>query len=320
MQETDAGANRQRNADGNARSLRRPPTNDTNRQVDFIPAPLVRTLLLQEIGGERFAATRLRSSTALGMTADHVQEDAFQLSLQLRDYSGFLWHQGRKLSPLIQAAGTIATYDYRDIWRADLAAGFDCVNYHLPRPALESLTRDRGGRNLDTLSLPPGEVSSDPVIAALTASLMPAFECPDETSALFRDHVGWSIAAHVVTRYGGLSDDSLKPGALGQWRERRVKELIDANLGGNLSLADIAEDCGISVSHLIRGFKRANGVPPHQWLLQRRVELAKTLLLDPRTPVAVIAVACGFADQSHLTRVFARLAGAPPGAWRRANS
>jgi AraC-like DNA-binding protein len=60
-------------------------------------------------------------------------------------------------------------------------------------------------------------------------------------------------------------------------------------------------------------------MPPHQWLLRRRVDKARQLLHDPSAALADVALACGFADQSHLTRVFTRLTGTGPNAWRRAN-
>jgi AraC-like DNA-binding protein len=59
------------------------------------------------------------------------------------------------------------------------------------------------------------------------------------------------------------------------------------------------------------------GVAPHRWLINRRVELAKDLLRDRETSLSEIALRCGFADQSHFTRVFTRWAGVSPGAWRR---
>jgi AraC family transcriptional regulator len=56
---------------------------------------------------------------------------------------------------------------------------------------------------------------------------------------------------------------------------------------------------------------------PHQWLLRHRVEQAKMLLRDRTLSLSVVALSCGFADQSHFNRVFARLTGLSPGAWRR---
>ena len=63
---------------------------------------------------------------------------------------------------------------------------------------------------------------------------------------------------------------------------------------------------------------RTMGVAPHNWLLTRRVEVAKEKLRDDRLSLSDVALACGFTDQSHLTRVFTRMVGVSPGAWRRA--
>ena len=60
------------------------------------------------------------------------------------------------------------------------------------------------------------------------------------------------------------------------------------------------------------------GIAPHNWLVARRVETAKDKLRDDRLTLLDVALACGFADQSHLTRVFTRMVGVTPGAWRRA--
>jgi AraC family transcriptional regulator len=60
------------------------------------------------------------------------------------------------------------------------------------------------------------------------------------------------------------------------------------------------------------------GMAPHRWLLTRRIEVAKESLRDRRSSLSDVALACGFADQSHLTQVFTRMVGVSPGAWRRA--
>ena len=82
--------------------------------------------------------------------------------------------------------------------------------------------------------------------------------------------------------------------------------------------SEVARECRLSVSHFSRAFRRSMGVAPHNWLLTRRVEAAKEKLRDDRLSLLDVALVCGFADQSHLTRVFTRIVGVSPGAWRRA--
>jgi len=106
-------------------------------------------------------------------------------------------------------------------------------------------------------------------------------------------------------------------GGLAPWQERRAKELMTTHLGREISLAFVAGECRLSVSHFARSFKQCTGKPPHRWLLENRVEKAKELLIDAEMALAEIALECGFSDQSHFTRVFSRIAGTSPGTWQR---
>lgn len=97
---------------------------------------------------------------------------------------------------------------------------------------------------------------------------------------------------------------------------RQALELIDANLGGRLTLAYIAQLLGMSPYHLAHLFKRSVGVAPHQYVMQRRVERAKELLLSSDLPIADIALLVGCANQSHFSALFHRATGVSPYAYR----
>jgi AraC family transcriptional regulator len=84
-----------------------------------------------------------------------------------------------------------------------------------------------------------------------------------------------------------------------------------------VSLKDLAAACGLSVSYFVRAFKASTGDPPHRWMLRHRIERAKAQLGETEARLADIAIACGFADQSHFTRVFKSFVGLSPAAWRR---
>lgn len=96
-----------------------------------------------------------------------------------------------------------------------------------------------------------------------------------------------------------------------------AREFIDAHFAERVELSTLAAVCGVSPFHLIRLFRAGVGVPPHAYLKQRRVAQAMAMLRSG-APVANVAYACGFADQSHLTRAFKRTYGFPPGAYQRA--
>jgi AraC-like DNA-binding protein len=97
----------------------------------------------------------------------------------------------------------------------------------------------------------------------------------------------------------------------------RAKELLSSQLAEPPSLEALAAAVGLSPFHFARVFRRATGLPPHAWLLQRRLERARGLLKSGCAPLSV-AMQLGFADQSHLNRQFKRTYGIGPGAYRKA--
>jgi AraC family transcriptional regulator len=158
-------------------------------------------------------------------------------------------------------------------------------------------------------------------VASLGRALIPALTSPGETSALFIDPLALAINTHLAQTYGGLCMPTPRQqGRLSRRQERRAKEFLVQHAGDDISIAAVATECGLSRSYFIKAFRETTGTTPHRWLREHRVQQAKELLAQAATPIAEIAAACGFADQSHLTRVFTSLLGMPPGAWRRENA
>ena len=94
---------------------------------------------------------------------------------------------------------------------------------------------------------------------------------------------------------------------------KRAREYIDANVTLNPSLDEIASVAALSSFHLLREFRKAVGMAPHAYLIQRRVEQARHLVLKGRS-LRTVAIEIGYADQAHLSREFRRFYGTPPGA------
>ena len=182
------------------------------------------------------------------------------------------------------------------------------VTFHLPRKAVDTGVEDAG------VSI------EDPVVRHLLAALFPTTAKPDGAHPMFRDHVVLALMAHLGRQYGGVGrEGGTSSGGLAAWQERRAKELMRATLQEEIPVSLVARECGLSVRHFARAFRKSAGVSPHRWLLNQRVECARKLLRDGIMPLAEVALACGFADQSHFTRVFRAVAGVSPGAWRRTN-
>jgi len=100
---------------------------------------------------------------------------------------------------------------------------------------------------------------------------------------------------------------------------RRVLEYVDSHLGEDLELEQLARTAGLSLYHFARAFKTSVGVPPHQFVLQRRLSLARDLLIGTDRTIADIAIAAGFSDQSHLARHFRQSFALSPLAFRRSH-
>lgn len=91
----------------------------------------------------------------------------------------------------------------------------------------------------------------------------------------------------------------------------QLRDLLDANAGGGLSLRDASQRLHVHPAHLVRSFTAAFGLPPHLYLTGRRIDIARQLLLAGQRP-AEVASAAGFYDQAHLTRQFKRYLGTTP--------
>lgn len=110
------------------------------------------------------------------------------------------------------------------------------------------------------------------------------------------------------------------PRGLAPWQVRRVMVHIEANLGESIRNKDLAALARVSTFHFNVAFRNSVGRPPHEYLIQRRIERAQGLMLSTDTPLSEIAIECGFADQAHFTRQFRSVCGETPAAWRRARA
>lgn len=108
-------------------------------------------------------------------------------------------------------------------------------------------------------------------------------------------------------------------GGLAPWQELKIERYIRARLEHPLPVKELAQHIPLSVSHFCRAFKDSYGSTPHARITQLRVELAQRLLLTTSEPLSHIALACGLADQAHLSKLFRRCMGETPTSWRRRN-
>lgn len=253
--------------------------------------------------------------------SDHIesgpipQADAFSAIVQLRAFDNHrLWRNGRLVHEGGHQAGALAITDLSDEWRCHHRSSFDNVRFNISRRGLSDFSRAAGRPDFTGLDCKSGQM--DPVVQGLAMALLPALSQPAHAGSLFIDHILLALQAHLLTRYGGVTLPAERGTGLSARQLNLATAFLAAAAADDMTIADIAAQCGLSTSYFIRAFRKSTGRTPHRWLLEYRAEKARQMLLGEAS-IAEIAVACGFADQSHLTRIFTALHGISPGNWRR---
>jgi AraC family transcriptional regulator len=193
----------------------------------------------------------------------------------------------------------------------------DCFSFLIPRGTFDQLADDHGAERNVELAVKPGVAANDPIVLHLGNCLKPAIKRPAGANDQFVDRVVTALNIHFARAYGGMH--FLRPlvtGGLAPWQLRLARNAINSRLEEELSLEQLAHECRLSVTHFAKAFARSTGISPHRWLMQRRVDVAKDLMLTTDSSLVEISLKCGFSDQSHFTRVFAEATGETPGRWR----
>jgi len=267
--------------------------------------------------------TRLISTHGLPeRTASIPSEKAFVVSVHLTPASlrgCEVWTEDKYSNTKSWPSGGVGIYDLESNPRTRNPSAVDWVHYHIPRATLNAFTDDAGIPTVQSLRCVYGTL--DRTLLQLTQLVMPSLNIPQMFSQLFMDYFRLIVCAHVVRQYAPISEPIVpSQGGLAPWQRRRVAELLQQHLDGELKLATLAEECELSISHFARSFRRSFGTSAHRYLIQQRIEMAKTLLSETCRPLSQIAVEAGFSDQAAFTRTFRSAVGAPPGRWKRENS
>ena len=131
------------------------------------------------------------------------------------------------------------------------------------------------------------------------------------------DSLGLALAARVLRRYACAVPRRIA-GGLPKRRLELVKNYIREHIAQDLTLAELAAVAHVSPSHFKLLFKRSVGVPVHQYVIHCRVQYATELVVRGMLPLSDVALAAGFANQSHMARCMRRIIGLTPGALRSA--
>jgi len=259
-----------------------------------------------------------QSKGGLGFLEPTPLADRIMVSVEYRALGPTdVFRDGRHIIQPATGPGSLALYDLRQSWAANLRDPFDNLSMFLPVSTFQELAAERNQTFLD-LRFDVRDRPYDEVMQSLGRAILSALARPHEFSGLYLDHVFLAIREHLAANYGEFAGNPKRDQrGLTNHQMRSALEYIEAHMADDISLADTARASGTSISSLTRGFRTSLEVSPHQWVLTRRIALAQRLMSAGKRPLSEIAVLCGFADQSHFARVFLRHVGASPGVWRR---
>lgn len=159
--------------------------------------------------------------------------------------------------------------------------------------------------------------AKDPLLFQMVQLLMTALDDNSSMHPRFAEGIATSVAVHLLEHYRESTPQSDRVALLSARQLRRLADLVDAQIGEGVSLDAMASEVGLSVFHFSRCFKATCGETPHQFALTRRLDRAKSLLVDSRHSVGEIALATGFSSPSHFSQAFRKQWGATPSRFRR---
>ncbi|MDR3512726.1 MAG: AraC family transcriptional regulator [Caulobacteraceae bacterium] len=192
----------------------------------------------------------------------------------------------------------------------------DSLHIYLRQELVQEVADELGlcGAGIEIL---PSLGEPDLLAERLALGVRDALTEGDPAAGVYADYLSRALAARLLREHSAYRPrTSPARGGLTTAQLKLATDYMEANLERSLTLAELGRACGLSPTHFARRFKTAVGAPPHQRLMQLRVERAKRLLLSGLSIVEV-ALACGFAHQEHLTTVFRRRTGVTPGSFRR---
>ena len=228
------------------------------------------------------------------------------------------WLGGPSFSGIAEV-GTVTVFPALRSYTAQWDGCTNSLMLQIAAPFVDAAVFEDGD---SMVNLEPVFAERDSFVAHAVHALRDLAGDPRGDACAYGQTLAIAVAAHLARRYGAREQPrrpSPHPAAIDAGKLHRIDEFIDARIDTQVSLGDLAALSGMSVFRFSRVFKLATGIPPHQYVLRRRIERAKSMLRVAAPTVADVALECGFASQSHFTDAFHRAVGTTPRRFRDAN-
>jgi AraC family transcriptional regulator len=190
-----------------------------------------------------------------------------------------------------------------------------CLYLYFPETVMTDVVQEMGRGDPLHVETIPAFNFHDPLVEQIALALVGELQSPGLAGRLYAEALGQTLLIHMLRNHSSLAARTATVAyTLSQQQVNRAQEYIHAHLSEDISLAHLASSVSLSPSHFSRLFKQATGVSPHQYVIQQRVERARSLLISGGKSVGEVAYEVGFYDQSHLHHHFKRLVGISPAA------
>jgi len=184
---------------------------------------------------------------------------------------------------------------------------FDILHFHVSADYFRALLSNLPSDPIDRFS---GFVNfRSPFAEQLARTLLKQADTADR---MFAHCIGQTLVLHIAR----LDFPQNKVGALPKWRLRRVEEYVRTHIESRVRLSDLAKAAGLSRMYFAAQFRAATGYRPCEYVLNQRIEYAKSILSKTGMPLAEVALTVGFCTQAHFSTVFKRVTGETPAGWR----
>jgi AraC family transcriptional regulator len=200
----------------------------------------------------------------------------------------------------------------------ELDGSTECLMIFLPDKLLEASALADYGIDPDKTQLAYAGGFADTMLAQIGTALHGLLGRDTQpTDRIFADGLRTALAAHLI---GNYTVDRWRPSArapsLDAKRLQRVLDFMEARLADDISLDDLAREACLSPYHFSRLFHAATGMPPHRYLIERRIQAAQKMLLSQQSSMAEVALDAGFGSQASFARAFRKVTGVTASQYR----
>jgi len=280
-----------------------------SRLADLLPAPL-KTLAGTPFSLHVVDATPLRASVAF---TDPV------LGLYTSGRHRIRRKAGGRLVEGWTDPGTvnITPANFYGTWEADGPSR--AIVLSVPDALLSHVIAEHWEADPRRVEIIPQFLVRDPVIEAVVTRLAVEAQEGSPSGTLYAESACEFLTHHMIQAYSSLSRPPPRPsGGLSAHRIKVVVDYIEENLAKPIALRELAVLARVSVRHFERAFRQSLGVPPHTYVLEKRLSAARDLLVNqPTLTIERIAQQVGFSSPSHLASAFRRQTGYSPATFRR---